>query len=446
VRGTRLAALAAALLLARPLVPARAAPPDPAAGLPAPAPERSGPAPSSALPPRWTLDDVVRIALENHPRVGRFEAEERAARARQGQARSALYPSVTLSSGAARSRAFSSSARGAVVTENDFGQGAVSQVLADFGRTAGEIRRAEALRAAAGASAEGARRDVAFLARTAFFDVLRARALLAVREQALAQRESLLRQAQAYYEAGIRARIDVARAEANLYQARAELVAAQNDLRIARIALLDRMGLDGPADYELVEPGAAEPPPGDLEEWARLAAERRPELRELAERERAAESALRAARAGHAPVLAASGSYGYAGEDFPWRQTYSLSLTATLPLFSGFAVEERVAEAQAARDAAAYALAEARRRVRLEVEEAALRLAEAGERLEARKRERDAFAENLRLAAGRYEAGAGDIIEMIDAQVQMARSEADTVEARYDHALAVAALLRAAGL
>ena len=73
------------------------------------------------------------------------------------------------------------------------------------------------------------------------------------------------------------------------------------------------------------------------------------------------------------------------------------------------------------------------------------RVQEAQERLSARKKQRDASEENLRLATARYEVGAGDIIEMTDAQAQMVRSETDTINTAFDFAVSYASLLRAMG-
>ena len=70
---------------------------------------------------------------------------------------------------------------------------------------------------------------------------------------------------------------------------------------------------------------------------------------------------------------------------------------------------------------------------------------DAAEQLAASEKAREAFAENLRLATGRYEAGAADIIEMIDAQVQMTTAETNLVRARFDQATALASLYRALG-
>lgn len=406
-----------------------------------------GPSSSGGLPglARYTLDDVVRIAIANHPQVGRADADARAAAARKGQAESAYYPAATLSAGGFRSRAFFAQAERATTTDSKFLEGTVLQLLSDFGRTKAGVSRAEALAAAARAQGGDVRRNVAFFAKVAFFDVLRARTIAAARRETVRQRESLLRQASAFYEAGIRARIDVVRAEASLYQAQAELLAAENDLFVARIALLNQMGVDGPPDFELVEEPAPASPPGALEDWLREAQEKRPDLSAARERARAARNAVRAARAGYAPLLTAAGSYGFAASDFPLERAYSLSLQMSVPLFSGFSTREQIAEALAEEAAAALAVVDLARQVRLEVEKAALRVREAAARIEARKKEHAASAENLRLAAARYEAGAGDIIEMIDAQAQMARSDTDTADARFDHAVAVAELLRAVG-
>ena len=86
-----------------------------------------------------------------------------------------------------------------------------------------------------------------------------------------------------------------------------------------------------------------------------------------------------------------------------------------------------------------------RRLVRLEVERAALSVREASERFEARRKEQEASGENLRLARERYKVGAGDIIEMVDAQVQMTRAETAVIEALYDSSISAATLLRAVG-
>ena len=396
-------------------------------------------------PVTWTIDQVADIAVRNHPLVRRSEAETAAAAARKGQAESGYYPSADVSAGYSRAKTFSAQSGRSTTTPNEFLRGDLSLVLTDFGRTRASVGRSDALLSAAKETGVTVREDVAYAAKVASFDVLRAVRALEVRRETLRRRESLLRQAQAYYEAGIRAKIDVARAEANLYDARARLSQAENDVRVARITLLHRMGVDGPADFLLSDSLATETIPGALPSLIAEAEKNRPELRSIRERERAAAQSVRFARGGYLPTLTGAAGYGYAADEMPLDQNYSVGVTLNVPVFSGFLTREQVREAEASLASVRHELTDARRRVRLQVEQAAYGVSEASERIEARKKEREASDENLRLATARYEVGAGDIIEMIDAQFQMTQSDTAVIDALYDYSVSVATLLRAVG-
>jgi len=417
-------------------IAASAAAGDTAAVPPAPSPEGSV---------TWSLADVTSIALKNHPLILQSDADIAAAAARKGQAEAARYPTVNVSSGHAQSTGYSTVLLGPLTSRSHFARGDLAWTLYDFGRTGASVGRADAQAGISRENAVTTREDVAFVATVAFYNVLRAERTLEFQRENLRQQEALYRQASAFYEAGVRAKIDVVRAEANLYDARAQLSQAENGLRVARITLLQRIGVDGPAGFRLsgALPGVSLP--GALEDWVAEAARNRPELRALAGKERAATESLRLARAGYLPFLVGTAGYGYLGQDFPVKETYGFTVTLNYPLFSGFETREQAREAMATISSARYEFIEAKRRVRLEVEVSAYGVQEAQERLSARKKQRDASEENLRLATARYEVGAGDIIEMTDAQAQMVRSETDTINTAFDFAVSHASLLRAMG-
>ncbi|MEW6720550.1 MAG: TolC family protein [Thermodesulfobacteriota bacterium] len=400
---------------------------------------------SRPFPVVWTLDDVTAFALKNHPLLMQAGADVAAAAARKGQAEAARYPFVDLSAGRSRTKSFSAQSRSSVTLETDFVRGDLQWTIYDFGRTGAAVDRADALAGIVRENAATTREDVLFNAKVAFYNVLRAENAVQFQEKNVRQRESLFRQAQAFYETGVRAKIDFVRAEANLYDSRALLGQARNDLRVARITLLQAIGLDGPADFLLLGELPEMALDGTLEEWIAEAHRNRPELRALAEKERAANETLRLARANRLPFVAGAAEYGYAGEDYPLEENYLLSLTLNQPLFTGFLTREQMREAQAALSSVRYETVEAKRRVRLEVERSAYGVQEAKERLEARRKQREAAAENLRLATARYEVGAGDIIEMTDAQTQMVSADTETVNTAFDYAVSQSSLLRAMG-
>ena len=393
----------------------------------------------------WSLADITSTALKNHPLILQSNADVAAAMARKGQAQAGWYPTVIVSSGHTESTGYSTTLKRALSTESNFARGDLNWVLYDFGRTGATVDRADANAAISRENAATTREDVVFAATVAFYDVLRAEKTLEFQRENLRQQEALHRQASAFYEAGIRAKIDVVRAEANLYDARAQLSQAENGVRVARITLLQRIGVDGPAGFWLTGALPELSLPGTLQDWVAEAERNRPELRALAEKERAATESLRLARAGYLPFLVGTAGYGFLGEDFPLQKTYGFTATLNYPVFSGFETREQAKEASATISSTRYEFIEAKRRVRLEVEVSAYSVREAQERLSARKKQRDASEENLRLATARYEVGAGDIIEMTDAQAQMVRAETDTINTAFDFAVSHASLLRAMG-
>jgi outer membrane protein TolC len=402
-------------------------------------------APSPEGSVTWSLADVTSTALKNHPLILQSDADLAAAVARKGQAKAAWYPTVNVSTGHAESTGYSTTLNKALSTESNFARGDLAWTLYDFGRTGASVGRADAQAGINRENAATTREDVVFVATVAFYNVLRAERTLEFQRENLRQQESLYRQASAFYEAGVRAKIDVVRAEANLYDARAQLSQAENGLRVARITLLQRIGVDGPAGFRLAGTLPEITLPGTVQDWVAEAERNRPELRALAEKERAATESLRLARAGYLPYLVGIAGYGYLAKDFPLQKTYGLTVTLNYPVFSGFETREQAKEASATISSARYEFIEAKRRVRLEVEVSAYGVQEAQERLSARMKQRDASGENLRLATARYEVGAGDIIEMTDAQAQMVRAETDTINTAFDFAVSHASLLRAMG-
>ena len=279
-----------------------------------------------------------------------------------------------------------------------------------------------------------------------YFNVLRAVRNLDVKRETLRQRESLLKQAQAYFEAGIRAKIDVARAEANLYDARAQVSQAENDVRVARITLLNRMGVEGPADFLLSDSLAAETIPGTLPDWI-AEAEQEPAGAQVVPGTRARRRPGSPVRAGGASSHARRhrGVRVRRRRGAP-RPGLQRRRDAQRPPLLG--VPDPGAGEGGGGVALLRPVSADRTRggcVILQVEQAAYGVSEASERIEARKKEREASAENLRLATARYEVGAGDIIEMIDAQVQMTQADTATIDAQYDYSVSVATLLRAVG-
>ena len=173
-----------------------------------------------------------------------------------------------------------------------------------------------------------------------------------------------------------------------------------------------------------------------MDDWLREADEKHPDLIALRLQLAAAHNSRLAAHRGDNPSLTANGSIGWTGTDeLPADRAWSIGAQLNVPLFNGFLTRQQTAEAEALVAAAEFALGDRRRQIRLAVEQAEQAMQDAAEQL----------AASVRLATGRYEAGAADIIEMVDAQVQMTTADTTLVQVRFDQATALASLYHALG-
>ncbi|MBI2180857.1 MAG: TolC family protein, partial [Deltaproteobacteria bacterium] len=194
----------------------------------------------------------------------------------------------------------------------------------------------------------------------AYYVYLGAKAIVKVREEQVQSRDLLVRQARAFYEVGTRARIDVVRAESNLYTAQADLIATQNAVKVAWVTLKKAMGLRELPERPLVEEASMTKIPYTLDQAKEIAYASRPELKSFEAQRKAQDQNIATVRRGHLPDLIFDASYGRKhdsketadnGADgnrhlntFPLQPSWSVKLTLSIPIFDGFRTTNRVEE------------------------------------------------------------------------------------------------------
>jgi len=172
----------------------------------------------------------------------------------------------------------------------------------------------------------------------------------------------------------------------------------------------------------------------------------RPELRVLARQLRAQELTIDATRGGYWPSLSVGTGLTETGaelDNMAWN--WNAGATLTWPLYQGGLTVAQVDEARAQLNSLHADVDAQRQRIRLEVEQARLALRAAKATLEASDEAVVSARERMRLAEGRYAAGAGSSLELSDAQLALANAQAQRVRADYTLASARASLLLALG-
>ena len=412
----------------------------------------SSPSPTGKL---LTIEDAVRIGLENHPRIKSAGERILSQQAVLGQQMSAYYPTVSLSN---QFRTSVSSSDGG----NDHSADLASSVanfnmtLYNFGKREGNVQAARETLGATKQDYATTTQDTVLAIKQAYYVYLGTQALVKVRQDTVRNRELLVGQARGFFEVGTRAKIDVARAEANLFSAQADLIAAENGVKIAWVTLRNAMGSPRLPEQLVATDSPEVEFTTNLAGARNIAFDARSELKSFESQRKASDQLIAAARRGHLPDLIFDASYGrrHVSDErtnsrglsiFPLQETWTVQLSFNIPIFDGFRTTQRVEETLHNYYNVRAQEEDRRQLIALEVEQSYLRVVETQERIKATESAARAAKENLDLAQGRYQVGVGSIIEVTDAETLYTDAQTTYIRTIYDYKIADAQLARAMG-
>ena len=423
---------------------------------------------------RWTLARCIATALER-------SGDARAAHARTVQARgsalrawSGILPTVSTEVSYSQTRPDKRSAvRGfadadanappdtlLLAPKSEFysvGGSASMNILSIPAIT--EKRRQDLLKGGAHHAEAEARNTVAFTVKQRYFELVKAVHLAQVsRESERLARDEETR-SEALFTVGTVARGDVLKARARRAQTQLDRISATNQVDIARSKLAQSIGVDPGTAIDIEESLNENVAVPDSLAAIRTALQVRPGLSQSASAERAARAGLFGAKAVRLPRVTANvsvdrskvidqlefdpGSVAFEDERYATRWQGSVALS--LPLFDGLAIEGNTRSAKGA-----LLEAEANRRqeeldVAVEVQQAWLGLREAVERIAVAKEGLTSAEEDYKFSKGRYELGAGTILDLLNAEVSLEQARRSHVDALVDAKVAEADLERAIG-
>jgi outer membrane protein len=395
---------------------------------------------------RLSLDDAIHMALGKGTQTALARSAEERARIARTEALSGLLPQAD-----ARLMKYTQSINLAtfgftlpgfpeVVGPFNVVDGQIAAAMQLFNLAA--IRHFQSVQQGVAASryaTEQAENDVAAAVARLYLLAQRAQTQIGSREADVALFERLLKVAEDEFSAGTGTRLDVAQARVQLARARQALLAARNDRQNATLALLNAIGANESDDVALTDlppPNAAVPAVDTALSAARA---NRPELKEMAAREKEASLALSAQRSRLAPSLSLDFTGDLSGnraDDLRW--TRRLAGIVGVPLFHGD-INANIARARAALHDVEIERAQRERDVEQDVRRALFALQNAGERAAVARENQNVAEEALTVARDRRAAGYGSPVEVDRAQdtYRQARedaiaAEADAVAAEFD--------------
>ena len=300
---------------------------------------------------------------------------------------------------------------------------------------------------------EATRYDVLLAVNQAYYEALRAQALIKVAEETVAARQLVADQVSTLAKNKLRSQLDVSFAEVNLSQAKLLLTRAQDQVRATFAELTRALGSQEESNYKLADEPLPPSPPSDVAPLIAQAFSNRPDLLSLQFQRDAAMKFERAERDLSFPTVSLVGVGGAipAINQILLPRTIpnnyeGAALDVEVPIFNGRLYAAR-------REAARYRAQAEDQRVRDLEERIARDVRIAWSRSTTAFQNLDVTAQLLRqatlaldLAQGRYNLGLSSIVELSQAQLNLTQAEIENLSAKYEYQGVYATLQYTIGL
>lgn len=365
-------------------------------------------------------------------------AQAEAAEYATKQAYALRRPSVGLSASVARSESKSPGGERDSTTR----EAGISALQPLFNReNSVSIEQAERSLAIAQAELRAAEQALIVRIAEAYFDVLAARDTLASAQANKKAISEQLASAKRNFEVGTATITDTREAQARFDLATAQEIAASNNLQTAQAALNQLVGRTDIDPHPLVAPVTLPPlMPENEQEWV-LRSEESPTVQQAQLALQIAELETEKARAGHLPTVDLVGSVGRS------RNTYSPSLPSQpsghyrsasvgvelkMPLFAGFAVQNRVRETLLLEQKSRNDLEAARRAVALATRQAFSGVQSGLAQVKALEAAESSSQLALEATQLGYKVGVRVNLDVLNAQTQLFNTRTELAQARYN--------------
>jgi outer membrane protein TolC len=247
--------------------------------------------------------------------------------------------------------------------------------------------------------------------------------------------------------AGVVPGIDVLRAQVELQSAEQRLIQARNDLSREKLNLARAIGLPLGQEFTLVNdlPGGATQIE-TLPDLLNRSYASRPDAKAAESRLRAAQEAVKSAKAVNLPTAHVDANYGIIGQN-PWSShgTFAVSGTVDFPIFNSKSKSETTEKEALVKQRQAE-VDSLHGRIELEVRSALLELQSAEEQYKVAQSSLALVRQQLDQAQDRFAAGVANNLEVVQAQEAIALADENVIRSLYALNASRALLARAAGV
>ena len=430
-----------------------------------------------------SLNDCISIALNNNPAIKNARYNYGISKANVGIARSEFFPTVGVGTGYNLS---DTSGRRISTSTNAYSvEATLNQLLWNFGRTNAHIKMQKFYLIADEYLFANTVRETTFSVKQRYYEVLAARATVLINKAYVDINERNYLRTKAYYDEGIKSKIDLVNAEVTLSDSKIALIKSENAYKNSLVNLNNAMYLSNAPSYlisgtenfnvqdnvapvdltQVTKPSDKDSHipvsvtdaklttaveklevltdykisefPYSFEECMQMAYKNRADLKAYSSTLDAVKENLLYVKRNYYPSISASSGYGF-------RDTNSTnSFNAGINLSSSVNIMNQKYKVDAAKiqvDIAENSLNQLNQDIYFQVQNAYINMIELEKQIPLLAVKVRQTLENYELAEGRYYVGLGDYIQLQDAKVNYNNAQCSYIETIYKYNVARADL------
>ena len=405
---------------------------------------------------RLSLGDCLKLSLTNNKALLKTIEEKEAARGSELGAYSAILPTVALSADYERidERPYFT-VNGQNVTLGDLDNYSaaltVTQPIFAGGAIPARINAGRLGSLMADQTVRTAVQETVFAARSGYYSLLLDQHLYTIAEDSVKSSETHLDDVKKKHNAGVASSYDVLRTEVELSNFTALYIQRRNAINQSYANLVKAMGISQDSSFVLSDKLVYVPVNITMEEATGSAYRHRPDLlgKEFGIRQQ--KELLTISQSSYYPTVGAyynnyiTKPNSHNPMIVDWDSGWNYGVTASLPLFDGFAREGGVITQKARLKQSQIDLVDAEETALLELTKAILSIEDAAEFVDSQKLNLSRAEEGLRLVETGYRQGVNTLIEVVDAQTALTLARANYYQSIYSHVVAKLYLEKAMG-
>ena len=366
-----------------------------------------------------SVDDCVKIALQNNPMILSQLLSKDIYKNQIAQAWSNYFPTINAGLSYSKNDMLVTNFRFPTQTYNSWNMPTVgvNLLLYDFGKTSTQANVAKKTYEASRETLQSSINDVVYNVKNYYYNLLYLQQQVEVYEDTVLQYQIHLEQAQAYYNIGSKAKIDVSTAAFNLDNAKLTLIQAKNAVDTGFAQLTNAMGVPEFAKFDIKDRLDKKRYDITFDEALEIAYKQSPTLAAAKKKMEGSKLLVKASKVAFLPNLQGFGSYINGGKTPSTDYSYQIGAQLSYSNLNLLLLKEQVDEAKLTykKDQADYEVQ--RQKVYLDVKQAYIQLKNAQQSIPVSRASMDVAQERYELAAGRYKVGLGDALELKDSQI-----------------------------